>query len=117
MEKRELTCIVCPLGCPLTVTLDGKNVVKVEGNTCPRGEKYAVAECVSPVRTLTSTVRTDRDGVMLPVKSAAALPKDKIFDCMEAVNKAVAHLPVKIGDTVIADVCGTGIDIVATKNL
>ena len=117
MEKRNLTCIVCPMGCPLTVELDGKTVISVSGNTCKRGEAYAVAECTAPVRTLTSTVKTEKDGVMLPVKSASALPKEKIFDCMTAVNGVVAALPVKIGDVIISNVCETGIDIVAAKNI
>lgn len=117
METKNLTCIVCPMGCPLTVTLDGKEVIKVEGNTCPRGEAYAVNECTAPVRTLTTTVKTTVEGVMLPVKSKTALPKESIFDCMKAVNSVVAPLPVKIGDVIIADVCGTGIDIVAAKNI
>lgn len=117
METRNLTCIVCPMGCPLTVELNGKEVISVSGNTCKRGEAYAVAECTAPVRTLTSTVKTEKSGVMLPVKSATALPKEKIFDCMAEVNSITATLPVKIGDVIIADVCGTGIDIVAAKNI
>lgn len=117
METRNLTCIVCPMGCSLSVTLDGKEVTDVKGNTCPRGAKYAVAECTAPVRTLTTTVKTSKPFVMLPVKSAAALPKEKVLDCMTEINKVTANLPIKLGDVIISDICGTGIDIVAAKNI
>lgn len=117
METRNLTCIVCPLGCSLSVTLDGKQVVKVEGNTCPRGAKYAESECTAPVRTLTTTVRTDRTHVMLPVKSEKALPKESIFDCMAEINNIAVKLPVKLGDIIAENICGTGINIVSAKNI
>ncbi|MBQ8440496.1 MAG: DUF1667 domain-containing protein, partial [Clostridia bacterium] len=60
---RELTCIVCPKGCPMKVTLEGKEILNIEGFTCPRGKQYAIDECTHPMRTLTSTVRTSKGGV------------------------------------------------------
>ena len=57
MEQRELTCIGCPLGCPLTVTLENRAVQSVQGNTCPRGDAYARKEVTAPTRIVTSTVR------------------------------------------------------------
>ena len=57
MEKRDLICINCPLGCMLTVEMDGKEVVSVSGNTCPRGEAYAKKEVTNPTRIVTSTVK------------------------------------------------------------
>lgn len=117
MELRELTCIVCPLGCSLRVELEGETVLRVTGNTCPRGEQYAISECTAPVRTLTTTVKTARPGVMLPVKSAAPLPKGKLLDCMAAINAVTATAPAEIGDVILPNVCNTGVDIVATKDL
>ena len=112
--KRELTCIVCPIGCSLSVELDNGKVVSVSGNTCPRGEKYANEECTAPKRTITSTVKCD-DGQLLPVKTDRTIPKENIFECMEIINKAVAHLPIKAGDVIIEDVFGS--NIVAAKNI
>ena len=66
MEKRELICIGCPMGCPLTVTLDGGAVVIVQGNTCPRGDAYARKEVTAPTRIVTTTVRVT--GGTLPVR-------------------------------------------------
>lgn len=111
--KRELTCIVCPLGCSLTVEMCDGKVQNVSGNTCPRGKDYAEKECTNPVRTITSTVRCD-DGSVLPVKTESPIPKDKIFDCLKIINNTSAHLPISIGDAIIDDVYGSR--VVATKN-
>ena len=118
MEKRELVCVACPLGCPITVTLDDNGAVtEVTGNTCKRGEAYAHTECTNPTRMLTTTVKVE-GGIfnVVPCKSAGALPKDKIFECMEVINKATAKAPVKLGDVLVSDILGTGIDIVATNH-
>ena len=111
--ERKLTCIVCPLGCQLTVELKGKEVVKVEGNTCPRGAEYAQNECTNPQRTVTSTVRTE-DGGLVSVKTDRPIPKEKMSECMERINQAIAKLPVSIGDVILEDVFGS--NIVATQN-
>ena len=111
---KELICITCPRGCHLKVD-DNMNVT---GNFCPRGAKYAVSELTHPVRTLTSTVKVDsKESPRCPVKSKDPLPKETIFKAMEEINKVTLSLPVQIGDVVIANVCGTGVDIVATKNI
>ncbi len=114
ITERNLTCIVCPRGCTLTVALDGKTVTSVSGNLCPRGKKYAEDECTHPMRTVTTTMRLS-DGGVVAVKTAAPIPKEHIFDCMAAINATVVPLPVHVGDVVLSDVCGT--DIVATQSV
>ena len=114
MDKK-LTCIVCPIGCSLSIVLDdNKNVIDVKGNTCPRGKDYAINEYINPVRVVTSTIKLE-DGRIIPVKTNRPIPKDKIFDCMEIINGYKASSPIKIGDVIISNVFGA--DIVATKNL
>lgn len=110
---RELTCIVCPLGCDLKVEIDNGKVISVSGNTCPRGKVYAENECTNPQRTVTSTVRCE-DGSMLSVKTDRTIPKTKMMECMNIINKTVAKLPVKVGDIIVEDVFGA--NIVATEN-
>ena len=114
MTKRELTCIVCPVGCTLSVELDGNKVVNVSGNTCPRGLKYAEAECTSPVRTITTTAKCE-NGAVVSVKTDRAIPKDKMTECMELINKTIVKLPVSVGDVILSDVFGS--NVVATKNI
>lgn len=106
--KRELVCIACPLGCSLTVTLDGKTIISVEGNTCPRGKDYAINECTHPVRTVTSTVRCE-NGELLSVKTGKPIPKENIFDAMKIINSTVAKLPVNVGDIIIEDLYGSSL--------
>ena len=115
---RELTCIGCPLGCSITVTMNGTDVVSVTGNTCPRGDAYARKEVTNPTRIVTSTVRV-QGGVspMVNVKTASDIPKAKIFECANALKNVAVTAPVKIGDVVLSNVAGTGVDVVAAKNI
>lgn len=117
METRNLTCISCPIGCALTVELDGGAVVSVTGNTCPRGKVYAESELLHPARVLTTTVRCGDGYACLPVKSAAPLPKEHLMDYMAVINRVRVQPPVHIGDVIVGNIGGTGIDIVATGNI
>ena len=117
METRELTCIQCPLGCPLRVTIDGDDVT-VTGNTCPRGEAYGKKEVTFPTRTVTSTVPVEGgDTPRVSVKTSCDIPKGKIFDVMKEIRAASAAAPVKIGDVIIKNAAGCGADIIATKSV
>ena len=98
--ERKLTCIVCPMGCELTVNIEGKKVTDVSGNTCPQ-------------RTVTSTVRCT-DGGLVSVKTDRPIPKEKTFQCMKIINQTVATLPISVGDVIAEDVFGS--NIVATQN-
>ena len=112
---RELTCIVCPRGCQLSVELDGDKVVGVSGNICKRGAQYALDECTHPMRTVTSTVRC-KDGAVVAVKTSATVPKERVFDVMREINSTVAKCGLKVGEIVIPNVLSLGVDVVATAN-
>ena len=111
--KRELTCIICPLGCSLEAEIVDGRVVAVKGNTCKRGQAYAEEECVQPKRTVTTTVKTT-DGRPVSCKTASPIPKEKIFEAMQAINAVRIELPVSIGDVIIEDLFGA--KLVATEN-
>lgn len=115
---RDLTCIGCPLGCAITVTMNDNEVVSVAGNTCPRGDAYARKEVTNPTRIVTSTVRV-QGGVapMVNVKTASDIPKGKIFDCAAALKDVVVTAPIHIGDVILSNVADTGVDIIAAKNI
>lgn len=114
---RELTCIGCPIGCALTVQIRNGEIL-VSGNTCPRGEKYAQDEIVCPKRMVTSTVALVGGEInRVSVKTEREIPKERIMDCMEEIRSACAHAPIRIGDVVIADCAGTGVRVIATKNV
>lgn len=112
MEKRELTCIMCPLGCQLTVTIDGDNIT-VTGNNCKRGEIFGKEEVTYPMRIVTSSVKTEK-GVRA-CKTSKPVPKSMIFDVMKEIEK-LRLKSVKFGEVVIKNVLNTGADIVITAN-
>ncbi len=112
--KRELTCIVCPVGCSLVANIKDNGTVFVSGNTCPRGKVYAENECVAPMRTITTTVRCE-NGEILPVKTDSPIPKEKIFEAMKIINKACPVLPIALEDVIIEDVFGS--NVVAVRNM
>ena len=118
MEIRNLTCISCPMGCPITVEMEGEEIISVTGNTCKRGEVYARKEVANPTRIVTSTVKV-RGGAadMVSVKTKEDIPKGKIFECVRALKGVEIEAPVHIGDVVVQNAAGTGVDIVATKNV
>ncbi|MEF9942319.1 MAG: DUF1667 domain-containing protein [Lachnospiraceae bacterium] len=118
MEQRELTCIGCPMGCALMVEIEQGKVIKVSGNTCPRGDTYAHKEITNPTRIVTSTVMVNGGSVdMISVKTKEDIPKNKIFECVKALKGITVNAPVHIGEVIVSNVAGTGVDVVATKNV
>ncbi len=113
MTKREMTCIICPMGCSLTVEMEGEEIISISGNTCKRGAAYAEAEVSHPQRTVTSTMRCD-NGEVLAVKTDRPIPKSKVMECMGLINAHTAKLPVAVGEVLIRDVFGS--NIIATEN-
>lgn len=113
--KRSLVCIICPRGCSLCVEGSG-NDLKVSGNSCAKGARYAVDECTHPVRTVTSIVRvSNREDTMVSVKTSVPIPKEHIFDAMEIIRDLTAEAPVHIGDILCPAVFGA--DVIATKDI
>lgn len=113
--ERNITCIICPRGCSLTVTVDGDKTTVV-GHNCPKGEQYGVDEVLNPVRTVTSIVRvTNREDTMVSVKTAKPIKKAEIFNLMKLIRATTVEAPVKIGDVIIENVYGT--NVIATKDI
>ena len=102
--KRSLTCIECPIGCEIEVTLEDGKVVSLTGNGCPRGKVYAEAEVVCPKRVVTSTVRAE-NGEIIPVKTDKPVRKEAIFEVMKIINKTTCKMPVALGDILVENIC------------
>ena len=109
---KTLTCIECPIGCEVEVTLENGKPVLVKGNNCPRGKLYAENEVVCPKRVVTSTVRA-KSGEMVPVKTDKPVRKSEIFEIIKRINATTCELPVKIGDIVVENICDDANLIVA----
>lgn len=117
-DTKSLICIVCPVGCPITVRLDGKKIESILGNKCRRGREYAESECTNPVRTVTSTVKVlNGELPVAPVKTDKPIPKHLILDCMREINKCTVNAPVQIGEPIIRNILGTEANIIATGNI
>ncbi len=112
---RNLTCIICPRGCSLIAEINGDEV-RVSGQACPKGEKYAIDECTNPVRTVTSIIRVSNlEDTMVSCKTEQPIPKNEIFKVMGIIRKTSAKAPVAIGDVLCDNVCGTR--VIATKEI
>ena len=121
MDIRNLTCIGCPLGCQIEVYMDESGEISlVTGNTCARGETYARKEVTHPTRIVTSSVRVygSKTGErMVPLKTASDVPKERIMDVIRDLRGVSVPCPVRIGDVLLKDIAGTGVDVIATKNV
>jgi len=113
---KELICIVCPKGCHLKV--DEQRDYAVTGNGCPRGAEYGKMELTHPTRVVTSTVRCVGGAhPRCPVKTSAPIPKALIFQAMKMLDGVELHVPVRVGDVVVENVCGTGVSFVAARSM
>ena len=113
--KRNLTCIICPKGCSMCADINGDQVTVV-GNTCPKGEEYAINECLHPMRTVTATVRVaNRHNTMVSVKTEKPVPKENMMDVMAALRNIAVDAPVPMGKVILSNVYGT--EIIATKEI
>ena len=116
--KKEIICTVCPMGCHIMVEGEGEKILSIEGNNCKRGEQYATTEFSHPVRILTTTIKTDSEkNPLIPVRSEKPIPKEKIMDCMKVIRECKVSAPVNVYDVLVENICGTGINIVATGSL
>lgn len=111
METYKFVCIECPRGCSLSVEKEGDEV-RVSGNFCPKGKKYATDEVTVPKRIITSTVRA-KNG-MVPVKTNTSVKKSQMFEIMKKIRSVRVDKPLSIGDVVVENIDGEGADLIAT---
>lgn len=117
--SKEMICIVCPQGCRLKIDTDEETgEILVSNNICNRGPIYARKELTDPRRTITATVAVEDTIIRrLPVKSSEDIPKDMNFEVMNALKDVKVKAPITMGDVVVSDILGLGIDMIATRSL
>jgi len=115
--EHQITCINCPVGCRMIVSVEDGKVVKVEGNTCKRGVAYAEQECVAPQRMVTAVVTVQGRKTPVSVKTRTPIPKKDIFACMKELAALKVEAPVHMGDVICPNVCESGVDVIATKTV
>ncbi|MCL1855300.1 MAG: DUF1667 domain-containing protein [Clostridia bacterium] len=114
---QTITCINCPVGCRLKAAVDGGKVTAVSGQGCKRGVTYARQECLAPTRMVTGLVALKGCRMPLSVKTERPVPKDRIFPCMAEINRAKPQPPIVMGQVICENVCGTGVNVIATKSV
>lgn len=117
ISEEKIICITCPKGCTLEVTHDGQTVIKTKGG-CKRGKEYVQRELVDPRRMVATTVRVS-GGIhpLMPVATSAPFPKPRILELMAALRQLELHAPVVMGQPVLRDALGTGIDVIASRDM
>ena len=129
----EMICITCPMGCHLSIERPSENEIVVSGNRCPRGEKYAREELLSPRRVVTATCRAIgsaeavADGALadpspyrprrVPLRTSAAFPKERVPELLKLIYGLELRLPVQRGQVAIADALGSGIDVLVARTM
>lgn len=117
MIEKEYTCIICPLSCDLILSNNNKNL-SVTGNTCKRGEIYAISEYTNPTRMVTTTVKTNsKELKVLPVISRDPIPKNMIRKCLDLLHRTHVKDSINAGDVVISNILETGVDILAARTI
>ena len=117
MSTRTITCIGCPMGCRLNVRLEHGTMLDAEGAACGRGAAYARQECLCPARMVTTLARVRGRRAPVSVKTARPIPKDQVFACLEEIRRIEVSPPIRMGDVIVKNVCGTGVDVVATMQV
>jgi CxxC motif-containing protein len=118
MDEKEITCIVCPIGCKILVRSNGTRCEIKKGNKCKRGIEYARSEALDPRRMLTSSILIiGGKWKLVSVKTSKSVPKDKIFTVLKEIKKTSVKAPVKCGQILIKNVANTKIDVIATKTV
>jgi len=115
---KEMICVECPVGCHLKVEIENGTIVNISGEKCPKGEKYAEMEIQAPKRVLTSTVLAEGLSCkMIPVRTNGPVPRDRIFEAMDKIQKVTVSRPVKAGEVILPGFLGLNIDLISTREV
>jgi CxxC motif-containing protein len=118
LNEKNITCIICPIGCKIKVRINERYCEIVDGNKCRKGVEYAQLEALDPRRVLTSSILVrSGDWPLVSVKTTKPIPKEKISLVLEEIKNMIINAPVSIGDILIENVCNLNIDVIATKNV
>ncbi|MBE0636831.1 DUF1667 domain-containing protein [Candidatus Bipolaricaulota bacterium] len=118
MIEKRFTCLLCPIGCALTVQIADDKAVEISGNQCLRGDAYGRQEALEPMRVLPSSVRVvNGTRPLLSVKTDCPIPRRLIAEAMRLIRDVSVEAPIAIGEIVLTDILGTGANLVATREI
>jgi len=118
IREARVKCIVCPIGCEITVTLRNGEILSIKGNRCVRGAEYARQEVLEPKRMLITVIKVRGGNLpVVSVKTLKPIPKKLISKAIEALANLEVEAPIKVGDTVMKNLLDLGVDVVATRSV
>lgn len=123
IEEMQFSCTACPRECELAVSVNRRGtgavaVEDVQGNRCPRGRHFAEREVTDPVRILTTTLPVrGGDELLVPVRTTEPIPLRLHAEAMETLRHITASAPIAMGDALISNVLGTGVDVIASMDV
>lgn len=119
MSREEtIICINCPVGCKVDLKVEGEQILEMNGNKCEKGREYVINEFKCPTRILPTTVRVEGGKLpLVPVKTAEPIPRDKLENAMRVLAKVKLKAPIELGEVVIENILGTGVNVVTTRDL
>jgi CxxC motif-containing protein len=116
--ESKITCIICPIGCEITIHHEEKKIISIEGHQCKKGIPYAEGELFDPKRTLTTTMLVKGGELpLVSVRTSSPIPKERMFHVMDCISQTIIDAPVEIGDVLVKNVLDLNVDIVATKKV
>jgi CxxC motif-containing protein len=117
-KEMKMICVACPMGCEMVAAVEDGKLADLKGHACKRGIGYAEAEITNPTRGFHSTLRVEGgEAPLVSIKSAAPVPKGLLMACAEATRSLIVKAPIAVGDVLLPDVCGTGVDLIATTRV
>ena len=118
-KENKIICVMCPLVCRVTVTIDDKgDITGTANHQCKQGKEYAIAECKFPGRIITTTVLTEGSThKLLPVRTGKPVPKARIMEVIYSLSQIRVKPPIKIGQVIASDIIKLGVDVISTDDL
>jgi CxxC motif-containing protein len=118
-ETEKFVCIGCPIGCPLQLTHEGREIVEVKGNSCSRGAKYAQQEFTDPRRSMSTTVWIEgARWKRLPVKVSRPVPKNRVCEAAREIHELKVQAPVKRGQVLHKGLLGDPeVEVIACRTM
>jgi len=118
MEQNKIICTSCPIGCRMTIQSKDGKIISITGNACPKGIKYAEGEFIDPLRILPTTVKViGGEFPLVSVKTEKAIPKRLLLKAMIEIAEIEVKAPIQIGQVIKDNLIGTGVSLVATRNI
>jgi len=114
----RLTCVLCPVGCELEVWRDEAGELRIQGYQCDKGVPFAVEEVLRPKRNLATSVPVKgTEAKMVSVRLSGPVPREMVFPILAEISRLRPEAPVRRGEVLMADVLGTGVDVIATRTV